>query len=77
MEIITKKIICDRCHKKLESNVYTVFDNVYSYQLCDDCKKIFDNYKRTKRLALIKLDNIEKSFKFGEYLPKYQEKENE
>lgn len=46
MRKIKKYYICDRCKKEInEEEINKVFDN-YFYDLCNKCKKIYDEYSK-------------------------------
>lgn len=78
MEIIKKRIICDRCHKELDKNDYiTVCDDINGCwsDLCESCHSMYLEYKEQIKELWKKQDEITKEYKFGKHLPKYEEKE--
>ena len=80
MEIIKKRIICDRCHKELDKNDYTtVCDDINGCwsDLCESCHSMYLEYKEQIEELWKKQDEITKEYKFGKHLPKYEEMEKE
>lgn len=77
MEIVKKRIICDRCHKEKgkEESFIPVSDivNCRNYDLCNDCFELFRNYEIAVNELWKKQDEVTSAFGFGKYLPKYEE----
>lgn len=66
--------ICDRCKKEVnKEDLKQVSDMGYFYELCDDCKALFDEYDKKTQEAEKQLDDMAKEYQFGKYLPKENE----
>ena len=77
MEIIKKRIICDRCHKEIinKEDVASI-DDIYCghfYEFCYDCSEIYHEYEEQIKELWKKQDELTKEYKFGKHLPKYEE----
>lgn len=69
---------CDRCHVELEENdLHDINDYLYGYELCEDCAKLHKEYKRAIDELDKKIDQISREYKFGRYLPREDENEEE
>ena len=78
MKKIKEVWYCDRCHKELEEDeLIYVSDYMYSYELCDDCKILYDTYKKAIKELDEKIDKVTKDFSFGRYLPREDENEQD
>jgi hypothetical protein len=70
--------ICDRCKKEIDKDkINKRYDNMYSYELCDECSIDFDNYKLEIKRLENEYEEYGKLYKFGKYLPKDDEKVDE
>lgn len=73
MKKINEYYICDRCKKEIskeERNNTCDGINAYLYDLCEECKKNYDDYKKEYSILESKADELSKKYKFGKYLPK-------
>lgn len=67
--------ICDRCKKEITGKeINEVYDYAYLYELCNDCLKLHNEFERKVKGLKKDWENLEKEYKFGQYLPK-EEKE--
>lgn len=78
MQIIKHTWICDRCHKEYdETELYHVADWSSFYQLCEECKLTFKEYEEKMKVLEAQMDELTKEYKFGKYLPRREEQEDE
>lgn len=74
MKKIREYYVCDRCKKEYPgTQLIVTYDYEYRYDLCVECKKVFDKYEKDIELAKAKIDRISENYKFGKYLPKDSE----
>lgn len=78
MRKIREYHLCDRCNKEIDEKKLSVcYDNTYKFELCDECKEIFDKYKEELKQVDMKKDRISKKYNFGKYLIKKLQENNE
>ena len=78
MQKLKEVYYCDRCFEEIpKEKMFSAYDYAYRYQLCEKCSQIYEKYKSQISLVENKYDNIQKTFKFGKYLPKPKEDVNE
>lgn len=71
MKKIKEYHICDRCKKEIrEEDIIHVSDYSRYYELCDDCDNVYIEFKTKVQNLKRKWEELEKEYKFGEYLPK-------
>jgi len=67
--------ICDRCKKEIkEKDINHVAYTYHFYELCDKCNILFEEFDNKVIKIKKQWEELEKDFKFGEYLPKEVEK---
>lgn len=78
MQIIKRIHVCDRCHKEYdETDLYFVADWQCRYQLCEKCKLDFKEYEQKVKAIEEHIDELAKGYKFGKYLPRREQQEDE
>lgn len=71
MEKTKKYYICDRCKKELKiDKINHGFYEMWSYDLCDKCKELFDTFEFKVNSLKSQWEELEKEYKFGLYMPK-------
>lgn len=67
MRKIETIFICDRCHKQKE--LIECIGRGHRYELCDECKKLWDEYNNKINKLEKEYEKLDKEYKFGAYLP--------
>ena len=63
--------ICDRCKKELSKTDFIgVCGDYYFYDLCEKCKKDYDEYNNKVKDLRKQWDELTKEYQFEKYLPK-------
>lgn len=75
MKKVKEYYICDRCKEELLDEPELVFAYGYNYELCNECKDMFDNYIHDLKELDKEFDRIEQKYKFGKHLPKGEDEE--
>lgn len=71
MKKVREYHICDRCKKEIsDKEINEEFDYAYHYELCYECKNIYDEYNRKVNGLKKTWEGLEKKYQFGKYLPK-------
>lgn len=64
----TKEVlICDRCKKEV-NDLNDAYDSMYCYELCEECKKDFDEYRKKTKSLEEKFTQLQEEYKFGKFL---------
>lgn len=71
MKKLVEHRYCDKCHKETETE-FCCF-SAWGYDLCPKCKKELNDMKKEIKEYQDKIDEIVKKYKFGEYLPEWEE----
>lgn len=63
--------VCDRCQKEIKEGeeISTVLDTPYRYELCENCKKKYDEMEEKVNKHRKALEEEYKKYQFGEFLP--------
>lgn len=70
MKKIKEYYICDRCKKELnEEDINNICDGItaYFYDLCEECKKEYDEFKKEYKILENKAEELKEKYKFGKY----------
>lgn len=70
MKKIREYYICDRCNKEiLKEEINYIYYNQWHYELCDNCKEIFELFEIKVNNLKNQRKELEKEYQFGIYLP--------
>ena len=71
MKFIKEYYICDRCKKEVsKKDRFLTYYGPYCYDLCNECKTMYDEFRKKESILEQNADNLEKKYKFGKYLPR-------